>query len=310
MTLGSPERGRCTFVDVVVVSFNSREHLRACIEPLLEIDGVRVIVVDNASTDGSLESIRDLPGVTAIAADENRGFASGCNVGWRAGSADSVLLLNPDARIDGASVKTLATRLGSAPSVGAVAPRIVRDDRSLDFSLRRFPRLRSTYAQALFLHRLFPRRRWADEVIRDPLDYDRPHTAEWVSGACLMVRRDVLAQFDGLDEEFFHYCEDTDLCRRIRNAGLEVWYEPTAVSMHAGGRSSPRDQLLPRLAASRIRYAQKHRNPAAALLERGGIALGALSHALVGRGGRTRRAAYIGAFKAALWRSWSETGLT
>ena len=296
----SPLRLGSMLADVVVVSFNSSHHLRSCVEPLHGIADIRLIVVDNASTDASLATLRDLEGLISIAAVENRGFASGCNIGWRAGSAPAVIFLNPDARIDEASVRALARALESSQRVGAVAPRIVRTDGSLDFSLRRFPRLRSTYAQAVFLHRLLPRANWVDEVVRTSDDYEHPHTVDWVSGACVMVRRDVLEQIDGLDEGFFHYCEDTDLCRRIWNAGREVWYEPRAAAIHEGGRSSPRDRLLPRLAASRVRYAHKHRRPAAALLERGGVALGALSHALVGRGGRARRASYVGAFRAAL----------
>src|SRR4249919_1005612 len=97
---------RMAQVDVVVVSYNSRERLRACVEPLLELDGVHVIVVDNASQDASLEAVRDLD-VTAIQLPVNGGFARGVNAGWRAGSAPYVLLLNPDARVDGASLEAL-----------------------------------------------------------------------------------------------------------------------------------------------------------------------------------------------------------
>ena len=287
-------------IDVVIVSFNSRANLRECIEPLVGIDGVRVILVDNASTDGSLDTVRDVPGLVSIAAGSNGGFASGCNIGWRAGSAPAVLLLNPDARIDEASIRALAGSLMASERVGVVAPRIVSSNGSLDFSLRRFPRLRSTYAQALFLHRLVPRASWADEVIRSTEDYERRQSVDWVSGACVMIRRSVLDRLGGLDEGFFHYSEDTDLCRRIWDSGFEVWYEPNAVAGHVGGRSLPRDRLLPRLAASRVRYAYKHRRWIAAYLERGGIALGSLSHALVGRGGRARRAGHVGALRAAL----------
>jgi N-acetylglucosaminyl-diphospho-decaprenol L-rhamnosyltransferase len=287
-------------VDVVVVSFNSRDHLRRCVEPLAGMEDIHVIVVDNASTDGSLESIRDLPGLVSIAAGRNDGFAAGCNIGWRAGSAPAVLLLNPDARIDVASIRALSATLTTSEQHGAVAPRILRSDGSLDFSLRRFPRLPSTYAQACFLHRIFPHAGWVDEVVRSRAAYDRPHAVDWVSGACVMIRRSVLERVEGLDEGFFHYCEDTDLCRRIWRDGHDVWYEPTAVAMHDGGASMLRDRLLPRLAASRVRYAHKHRRPIAAYIERGGIALGSLSHALVGHGGRARRAGYVGAFRVAL----------
>ena len=125
-----------------------------------------------------------------------------------------------------------------------MAPRIEEPDGSLDFSLRRFPRLRSSFAQALFLHRVFPEASWVDEVIRDPAEYEHPHPVEWVSGACFGVRRSVLEQIGGIDESFFHYSEDVDLCARIWEAGYEVRYVPDALAMHEGGASAPRTRLL------------------------------------------------------------------
>ena len=136
-------------VDVVVVSYNSRDHLRACVEPLASVDDVHVIVVDNASPDAGLDVVADLP-ITRIARQQNGGFGAGCNTGWRVGDAPYVLFLNPDARIDAESLRRLAGVLDATPGAGGVAPRITHVDGSLDFSQRRFPRLRSTYARALF----------------------------------------------------------------------------------------------------------------------------------------------------------------
>ena len=285
-------------VDVVVVSYNSRDHLRACVQPLVALADVNVIVVDNASPDDSLETIRDLP-AQAIALDHNGGFAHGCNAGWRAGEAPYVLFLNPDARIDRASLDELVRLLEGSPEVGAVAPCVVHDDGSLDFSLRRYPRLRSTYAQALFLHRVFPRARWTDELVREPEAYERPGSPDWVSGAAIMVRRSVLEEIGGFDEGFFMYCEDIDLCKRVWGAH-ELRYVPAARVTHLGGASAPRASLLPVLAASRIRYAEKHRGRAYALLERLGVALGALTHIVAARGGRAARAGHARSLRLAL----------
>jgi N-acetylglucosaminyl-diphospho-decaprenol L-rhamnosyltransferase len=289
-------------VDVVIVSYNSRDRLRACVGPLLEIPGVNAIVVDNASPDRSLEAVRDLP-VTAIQLPANGGFAHGVNAGWRAGSNPYVLLLNPDARIGAASLEALVRALEEDPSLGAVAPRILDDDGSLDYSQRRFPRLRSTYARALFLHRLFPTASWTDELIRDQDVYVRRGTPDWVSGACILLRRDALVKLDGLDEGFFMYSEDIDLCRRLRTAaGYELLYEPAAVVEHEGGASAPRAELLPVLAASRLRYAAKHRSAPGALLERIGVALEAATHVAVSRGGRRARAGHARALRLAVTR--------
>jgi GT2 family glycosyltransferase len=269
-------------VDVVVVAYNSRNELRGCVEPLVEESDLNVVVVDNASSDASLETVADLP-VTAIQLAENGGFAFGCNTGWRAGKSPYVLLLNPDARLDSASLRRLAWVLDEEPTVGAVGPKIVDDKNRLEYSQRRFPRLRSTYAQALFVHRLLPGASWTDEVVRDEDAYERPSSPDWISGACLLVRRSLLERLRGLDERFFMYCEDIDLCRRIRDAGFDVRYESTAVVVHQGGASAPRGALLPVLAASRIRYTHKHDAPPIAFFQRLGIGLNALSHMVMSR---------------------------
>jgi hypothetical protein len=286
-------------VDVVVVSYNSHAHLRDSVESLALRDDANVVVVDNASTDGSLGTVSDLP-LTAIARAENCGFAAGCNDGWQLGRAEYVLFLNPDAVLDDGSLETLVARLEGDGSIGAVAPRIEHGDGSLAFSQRRFPRLRSTYAQALFLHRLFPAASWSDEIVRDPGAYGRCEAPEWVSGACILVRRAALEELAGWDAGFFLYSEDTDLCRRLWNAGYGVAFEPDARVTHVEGASAPRAATLPLLAASRVRYAAKHHSRSYALLERLGVALGSLTHVVVSRGGLEARMGHGRAFLAAL----------
>jgi N-acetylglucosaminyl-diphospho-decaprenol L-rhamnosyltransferase len=286
-------------VDVVVVSYNSGSTLRECVEQLASEPYVHVIVADNASTDDSLATVADLA-VEALALPTNGGFAVGCNAGWRAGRAPYVLFLNPDATIDVGSVERLVRVLEQDEAAGAVAPKIVESDGSLDFSLRRFPRVRSTLSQAFFLHRLFPRAEWTDEVIRETERYERPGVSDWVSGACILTRRDVLEQLDGMDEGFFMYSEDKDLCRRIWSSGREVRYEPSALVVHRGGVSAPRASLLPVMAASRVRYARKHHRAPLALLERLAVSLLALTHVVVSRGGRARRAGHAAALLVAL----------
>jgi N-acetylglucosaminyl-diphospho-decaprenol L-rhamnosyltransferase len=258
-------------------------------------------VVDSASSDDTLETIADLP-LTVVGLSENRGFAHACNAGWRRGDAPHVLFLNPDATIDEQAVRHLVQTAELGQEIGATAPRIVDDEGALDFSMRHFPRLRTTFAQALFLHRVLPRADWSDELIRDPEAYASPASPDWVSGACVLVKRPVLEQLDGLDEGFFMYCEDIDLCRRIRDLSLEIRFDPAAIAVHEGGGSMPRAALLPVLAASRIRYAAKHQPAFVALLERLGVSLGALTHTVVSRGGMEVRRGWA----RALLRSVSE----
>lgn len=263
-------------------------------EPLVGASAIHVIVVDNASQDGSLQTLTGLD-LTTVATGRNGGFAFGCNVGWRLGDAPAVLFLNPDATMQPEAVLRLAHALAADAGIGALGARIVHPDGSLDFSLRRFPRARSTFAQALFAHRLFPAASWSDELVRDSGRYERAGDVDWVSGACLMARRAVLERLGGFDEGFFLYSEDADLCRRLRDAGLRVGYEPTAVCVHEGGASAPRTSLYGVHVASKLRYARTHGGVIGGALERLALGLWAVTHMAVASGGIEARRGYLSA---------------
>lgn len=284
-------------VDVVVVSFNSSKHIRACVEPLVDQADVRVIVVDNGSQDATLQVVAELP-VEVVDLKLNCGFASACNHGWRSGNAPLVLFLNPDAVIDDASVHCLSQVLEQDARIGAVGPKLVAPDGSLQFSQRRFPRLRSAYAQAFFLHRCFPRSPWASEDVYDRALYDRSGSPECLEGACLLVRRSLLTRLGGFDERFFLYSEDIDLCLRLRALGVDVRYEPRAVCTHAGQGSGTRS--LPLLTESRIRYVQKHSGRGAEAALRLALALRAIVRLLTLRGGPEARTGHIQSLRVAL----------
>jgi GT2 family glycosyltransferase len=290
-------RLRVPQVDVVIVTYNSEEYIRSCVLPLCGDADINVIVIDSDSQDRTLELLEDLP-VTRIPLHRNRGFAHACNVGWRQGRAPYILFLNPDATIEPTALHVLVDSASESPRVGAVAPKIVDRRGALDYSQRRFPRVRSTFSQALFLHRLFPTADWADELVRDARAYEHRQSPEWASGACLLVRRDALDKLGGFDEAFFLYCDDMDLCRRLRDVGLEILFVPEAVALHEGGASMPRGSLLPMLAESRIRFAHKHGDFLTTALERSGVVLGSLTHALVGRS--TTRRGHLAAIPIAL----------
>jgi GT2 family glycosyltransferase len=260
-------------VDAVVVAYRSTATLRGCVESLAATPGVRVTVVDNACPDDSGATIADIDGVDLVRAPRNGGFAYGCNLGVARGSAPLLLFLNPDARLDAGAVSALVEVLRADARAALVGPRILDDDDSLAYSLRRFPRLRSTFAKALFLHRLWPLAEWTDELVRDPAAYERAGTAEWVSGACMLVRREAYEAIGGFDEGMFLYCEDTDLCLRLWQAGHTVRFEPAALVRHVGGASSGAGETQAIAARSRVYFARKHRGRTAARLEAAGVAL-------------------------------------
>ena len=151
------------------------------------------------------------------------------------------------------------------------------------------------------MHRLWPLAGWTDEVIRDEAAYATAGSPDWVSGACMLIRRSALERLGGLDDSFFLYGEDIDLCARVREAGWGVRFEPLALARHTGGASRPSEELLPVLAASRVLYARKHaRRRLSVALETAGIALGHATHALTAIRRPAARRGQVAALKAAL----------
>jgi GT2 family glycosyltransferase len=270
---------RAAEIDAVVVSYNSGPTLRGCAEPLAAMKGVHTIIVDNDSPEESLDVVADLE-VETVRAPRNGGFSYGCNYGAARGQAPYVLFLNPDARIDEESLQALRRTLDADPGAAIAAPRILDGDGTVLPTRRRFPGPLSTAAQALFLQRLLPRAAWTDELVRDPAAYTSGGEADWVSGACMLVRRSALEAVGGWDEGFFLYCEDTDLCKRMADAGLRTVFEPAAQAWHEEGSSAPRSALLAVHARSRVRYARKHLRPVRATLDAAAVALGAATHAV------------------------------
>ena len=275
-----------SLVDVVVVSYNSSDELRECVAPLAVREDISVIVVDNNSDDASLDTVQGLP-LTAIQLDENRGFGSGCNVGWHSGSSPYVLFLNPDARFSADGIRQLVERLEES-GAGVAAPRVVDMTGETLPSLRHFPAVVSIFGQALFAHHLFRKASWADDVIRDPEVYEREAVHEWASGACLLFRRELLEEVGGFDEGYFLYCEEVDLCYRMRRAGHPLLYVPDVVCAHKGGASAPRTTLLPVLVQSRVRYATKWFNGFRRTAYRVGLVLNALTHVVFARSAAAR----------------------
>ena len=276
--------------DVVVVTHNSRDHIRACVEPLSRSSELSVIVVDNDSRDGTLDALADLP-VRPVQRRDNLGFSFACNVGWREGSSPVVVFLNPDATAEPAAILRLAELLEEDPGIGAVGP-LLHDEHGIHLSQRRFPTAAISFAAAFFLPRVWPATPWSVDVGNKDA-YRRSGSPDWVSGACIALRRDVLEQLGGFDERFFMYYEDMDLCRRVRNRGLDVRFEPSVSVTHIGAASAPRARLVPVMTESRLLYADKHRGPRGLFTERAATIVHGLTHALVTTQGPEARRGYV-----------------
>ncbi len=261
-------------LSVIIVSWNVRELLARALASLYtawgDAGGLEVIVVDNASTDGSPAMVRRrFPGVRLIANRENRGFTGGNNQGIRAARGDFLFLLNPDTEVLDNALHRLIAFAQAHPDVGVVGPQLLNPDGSVQSSRRRFPTLPVLFLESTWLQPLAP-----SSLLRRYYVQDRPdhltQDVDWVTGAAMFVRREVVEQVGGLDEGFFMYSEELDWCRRIRRAGWRVVYYPEARIIHYEGKSS--EQVIPArhiyFQSSKVRYARKYHGRAVAELLR------------------------------------------
>ncbi len=227
-------------VDVVVVSWNTRDATVACLGAVAASTGVHpeVVVVDNASTDGTAAAARQaFPGMTVIENADNAGFARAVNQGVRRGAGEYVLLLNPDTEVPAGALAALASRLDELPRHGLLAPRLVGDDGSPQHSANSFPSLRLSVLLALGAQRLLPRRIRARLLLEGHWRSDEDRDVPWVIGAAMLLRRRALEAVGPLDERFFVYAEDMELCDRLWRAGWRVRFTPAVTIRHSGNRS-------------------------------------------------------------------------
>jgi len=219
---------------ILIVSWNTATLLRDCLVSLLAACGpmtIQIIVIDNASADGSPEMVAEyFPHVTLIRNTENVGFARANNQGIAMAKGRYALLLNSDTILPPSSLVDLVAFLDAHADVGACSPRLLtRDCAPQAYAIGGDPSL--GYLLRRGINRLLRNRPIHDWGVEHTVDVD------WVSGACLLLRREALAQVGGLDEQIFMYFEDADLCRRIRQVGWRICYVPEIQITHLGGQS-------------------------------------------------------------------------
>jgi hypothetical protein len=249
------------FCTIVIVSYNCRQALQTCLLTLTSAgDPPPILVVDNGSTDGTTEMIaRDFPTVQLIQNTENHGFAAACNQGIRAGASDFILLLNPDTMLRPATLQKLMDTMRAQPTIGACGPRVLNTDGSLQPSCRRFPTLGAIVCDELGLGRLFPHSRFA-KYRMNGWEHDKTRDVDQLMGSCLLLRRTMLEHIGLLDEQFFLYFEDVDLCLRLWRTGWRVVFVADLTVTHLGGESSntdPRNSLGHRY-SSLFAFYRKH----------------------------------------------------
>ncbi|MEX2421131.1 MAG: glycosyltransferase family 2 protein [Actinomycetota bacterium] len=247
---------------VVVVNHNAGGYLSRCLATVLANTGdaeVEVVVVDNASSDGSASAAREVFGqVQVIETGTNRGFAAGVNVGIGATTAPFVFVLNPDAEIWEGTLERFVKLARERPRAGAIGPMIRNTDGSIYPSGRRVPSVGVAVGHALlgsFWHDNPFSRRYRSAG----WDRSTEREVDWISGSAFLVRREALDEVGPLDERFFLYAEEVDLFKRLREAGWQVLFTPELEVVHEGGVSTGRSRRMHLIHSRSVyRYFEKH----------------------------------------------------
>jgi len=241
-------------LSIIIVSWNTRELLAQCLQSVGE--NVQTFVVDNASTDGSPDMVLErFPWVHLIENIENVGFARANNQALRLSQGRYVLLLNSDTEVQAGALETLVTFMDEHPEAGAAGPYLLNSDGTLQPSCHPLLTPEREFWRLLFLERMLPRAtypmaRW---------DTQCPHEVEVIKGACLLLRRETLDQVGLLDERYFIYSEEMDLCYRIRRAGWRLYWVPQARVIHYGEASTRQmaEAMYVQLYRSKVQFQRK-----------------------------------------------------
>ena len=274
-----PASAPSTEVSVVIVSFNTRDLLERCLTDLHAQEGVdfETIVVDNASKDGSVEMVRDrFPQAELIELSENLGFGAANNVAFERCRGEFVLLLNSDAFMQPGTLAKLVAVARRRPDAGAVGPRLVNPDGTLQRSAWPFPAAGRLLLEAFGLHLLLRRLGLLEDLGTWRHDEERP--VDFLVGACLLLRTQAIADVAGFDEGFWLYGEESDLMRRMSARGWQVVFAPDPVVTHVAGASSSAGSMtrMRHFYAGQMRFVRKHGGPLAWAVARFALLAGSL----------------------------------
>jgi hypothetical protein len=262
-----------TTVSVIIVVWNAKKYALECLASLQEFCGnlcTEVIVVDNASTDGTAEFVEQMfPTFKLIRNTENLGFAKANNIGMEQSSGDYVCLVNSDVKFTSDCISPMLSYLTAHPEVGMVGPKMMgRDGVTTRRSTMRFPTLWNYFCRALGLDRAFQRSRFFGGLLMSDFDHQSTAPVEVLTGWFVLVRRSALKQVGLFDPQFFMYGEDMDWCYRFRQAGQQIVFFAEAEAVHYGGASSANAPLRFHLEQcyANDQYWKKHRGPVARVI--------------------------------------------
>lgn len=281
---------------IVVVSTNEAHWLERCLATVFDHAGgaqLDVIVVENSCADGTRLLVESRFPQARVVSSPNRGFGHGNNRGLEHADARYVLLLNPDTEVIAGTFGELVRILDARRSIGLVGVRQVAADGTLWPTICRFPSITRAFGEALFSERWPVHPSWAGERVLDPRAYERERECDWPLGSFMLARREALLSAGMLDERFFIYCEEPDLCLRIEQAGWEVRYLPQMTIVHHSHEWGLRPRMLAQDAYARKQYARKHFGPVRRGLYLSALATRHLIRAAVARSPDRRQGARL-----------------
>lgn len=233
-------------LSILIVNWNVKDLLKDCLQSLYDNKNglnIEIIVIDNNSSDGSNEMVEAyFPQVKLIKNPKNLGFSIGNNQAIKASRGEYLLLLNPDARVMPQALKIMIDFIKAHPEVGIVGPKILDSGDVIQLTCaRNFPTLSRLFFDLTALSKRFPKSKIFGSYSIGYWDHNDEREVDSISGACMLIRKAMLDEIGLLDENFFMYAEDTDLCYRAKKANWEIWYLPKAQIIHYGGQSSQMD---------------------------------------------------------------------
>ena len=232
-------------LSICIVTYNASNWLVGCLDSILEnnqLESLEIIVVDNGSEDGIEELLsRDYPYVRFIGNKDNLGYTRPMNQGLQSAHGQYLMQLNPDTKILPAAIDQLIRYMDGHPEIGICGPKVLNRDGSFQKQCRRGePRPLAMISYFLRLSSLFPNSKLLGGYLLEYEDEDATIEVDALSGSCMLIRREVVEEIGYLDEQFFAYQEDTDICSRARQAGWKVYYYPEAEIIHYGGQGGSR----------------------------------------------------------------------